>query len=69
VEAQSAQQVQAQFAGTTWTQCDSWYRHSSGRIVANWPGYMRDYTTQTQRFDPADVELIYPAHHTQRKPS
>jgi cation diffusion facilitator CzcD-associated flavoprotein CzcO len=69
VEAQSAQQVQAQFAGTTWTQCDSWYRHSSGRIVANWPGYMRDYTTQTQRFDPADVELIYPAHHTQRGPS
>jgi cation diffusion facilitator CzcD-associated flavoprotein CzcO len=66
VEAQSAQRIQAQFAGTTWTQCNSWYQHSSGRIVANWPGYMRDYATQTQRFDLDDIELIYPAHHTQR---
>lgn len=66
VEAQSAQQIQELFAGTTWTQCSSWYRHSSGRIVANWPSYMRDYAAQTRQFDPTAVELIYPAHHSER---
>ena len=40
VEAASDREVQAAFAGTAWTQCDSWYRDESGRIVANWPGYM-----------------------------
>ena len=24
-------------------ECDSWYRDEQGRIVANWPGYMREY--------------------------
>ena len=24
-------------------QCDSWYRNEDGRIVTNWPGYMREY--------------------------
>ncbi len=28
-------------------QCDSWYRDEHGRIVANWPGYMREYLEQT----------------------
>ena len=31
------------FAGTAWTQCDSWYRDEHGRIITNWPGYMREY--------------------------
>ena len=30
--------VQQRFAGTAWTNCDSWYRNESGRIVTNWPG-------------------------------
>ena len=37
VEAASDREVQAGFAGTAWTECDSWYRDASGRIVANWP--------------------------------
>ena len=40
VEAASDQEVQAGFAGTAWTECDSWYRDRKGRIVADWPGYM-----------------------------
>ena len=27
-------------------ECDSWYRDEQGRIVANWPGYMREYLEQ-----------------------
>jgi len=54
VAAASDRDVQARFAGTAWTQCDSWYRDESGRIVANWPGYMRDYLQQTERLDPSE---------------
>ena len=43
VEAASDRELQARFAGTAWTRCDSWYRDESGRIVTNWPGYMHEY--------------------------
>jgi cation diffusion facilitator CzcD-associated flavoprotein CzcO len=58
VEAASDREVQARFAGTAWTRCDSWYRDESGRIVTNWPGYMREYLEQTKRLDPGDFELV-----------
>jgi cation diffusion facilitator CzcD-associated flavoprotein CzcO len=51
VEAASDRAVQARFAGTAWTECDSWYRDEAGRIVANWPGYMREYRARTERLD------------------
>ena len=51
VEAASDAALQARFAGTAWTQCDSWYRDERGRIVTNWPGYMREYLAQTQQLD------------------
>jgi cation diffusion facilitator CzcD-associated flavoprotein CzcO len=54
VEAASDRATQAQFEGTAWTDCDSWYRDRDGRIVANWPGYMRDYLERTRTFDPAE---------------
>ena len=57
VAAASDRDVQARFAGTAWTQCDSWYRDESGRIVANWPGYMRDYLQQTERLDPSEFRF------------
>ena len=52
VEAASDREVQAEFAGTAWLRCDSWYRDDTGRIVANWPGYMRDYFRRTAELDP-----------------
>jgi len=58
VEAASDRETQARFAGTAWTECDSWYRDERGRIVANWPGYMREYAERTERLDPAEFELI-----------
>lgn len=54
VEAASDRALQARFAGTAWTRCDSWYRDEDGRIVANWPGYMREYVEQTRRLDASE---------------
>jgi cation diffusion facilitator CzcD-associated flavoprotein CzcO len=54
VEAASDRALQARFAGTAWTGCDSWYRDREGRIVANWPGYMREYLQSTQAFAPSE---------------
>jgi len=58
VEAASDRQVQGGFAGTAWTQCDSWYQKEAGRVVANWPRYMRTYATATKSPDPAEFTLI-----------
>ena len=49
--------MQARFAGTAWTRCDSWYRDAHGRIVTNWPGYMHEYAERTRALDPADFAL------------
>jgi cation diffusion facilitator CzcD-associated flavoprotein CzcO len=57
VEAASDRKLQARFPGTAWTRCDSWYRDRTGRIVTNWPGYMREYARATERFDPAEYEF------------
>ncbi len=57
VEAASDRALQARFAGTAWTRCDSWYRNESGRIVANWPGYMREYRERVARLDVSEFEL------------
>jgi cation diffusion facilitator CzcD-associated flavoprotein CzcO len=54
IEAASDRALQARFAGTAWTRCDSWYRNEQGRIVANWPGYMREYLQQTRQLNPSE---------------
>ncbi len=58
VESRSDREVQQRFTGTAWTQCDSWYRDESGRIVTNWPGYMREYAAAAATLNPADYELL-----------
>ena len=58
VEAASDRALQARFAGTAWTRCDSWYRDEHGRIVANWPGYMREYLRADARARPRRVPLL-----------
>jgi len=57
VEAASDRALQARFAGTAWTQCDSWYRDERGRIVTNWPGYMREYLAQTKQLDAGEYRF------------
>ncbi len=58
VEAASDRALQARFAGTAWTECDSWYRNENGRIVANWPGYMREYLEQTRQLDAGEYSFV-----------
>jgi cation diffusion facilitator CzcD-associated flavoprotein CzcO len=60
IEAAFDRETQARFEGTAWTRCDSWYRDESGRIVANWPGYMREYAASAERLDPTDFLLLGP---------
>jgi len=57
VEAASDRAVQARFAGTAWMDCDSWYRDEDGRIVTNWPGYMREYIARTTAVDAAEFSF------------
>jgi hypothetical protein len=58
VAARSDGELQGRFAGTAWTACDSWYRDGGGRIVANWPGYMREYVQATAVLDPSEFALV-----------
>jgi cation diffusion facilitator CzcD-associated flavoprotein CzcO len=64
VELASDNAVQSAFAGTAWTQCNSWYRDGTGRVVANWPRYMRSYSNSTAALNPDDYDLIEPAPQT-----
>lgn len=58
VEAATDREVQSRFEGTAWTRCDSWYRDDSGRIVTNWPGYMREYEARLRIFDSTEYEFV-----------
>jgi hypothetical protein len=58
VEAASDRELQARFAGTAWLECDSWYRNEAGRIVANWPGYMRKYAQRVRTLAPEEFEFL-----------
>jgi cation diffusion facilitator CzcD-associated flavoprotein CzcO len=58
VEAASDEALQARFAGTAWTRCDSWYRAEDGRIVTNWPGHMRDYASATKTLAEQDYDFL-----------
>ncbi len=64
VEAASDRETQSRFAGTAWTHCDSWYRDEQGRIVTNWPGYMRDYEQRVRALDPREYEFVQAPERT-----
>ena len=47
-------------AGTVWMAggCRSWYKDSTGRVSAIWPGYTWSYRLRTRRFDPAHYQVV-----------
>jgi cation diffusion facilitator CzcD-associated flavoprotein CzcO len=51
------EELQARLAGSVWTGCSNWYRHASGRVVSNWPGWTFEYRRLTRRMDPRDFDL------------
>ena len=47
---------QQRLATSVWSQCRSWYRAESGRIVAIWPGYTAEYVKAVRR--PVDAAYL-----------
>lgn len=41
--------LQERLKGSVWSQCRSWYRAESGRNIALWPGFTREYVRAVQR--------------------
>jgi cation diffusion facilitator CzcD-associated flavoprotein CzcO len=58
VELASDAELQARFAGTAWTMCNSWYRDETGRIITNWPGYMREYEAALRELDATQFSFL-----------
>jgi cation diffusion facilitator CzcD-associated flavoprotein CzcO len=48
------ERLSADLARTVWTQCSSYYRSPTGRIVTQWPHTELDYARQTWRLRPRD---------------
>jgi hypothetical protein len=48
------EQISAELERTIWTQCDSYYRSPTGRIVTQWPHSELDYARATWRLRPRD---------------
>jgi cation diffusion facilitator CzcD-associated flavoprotein CzcO len=49
--------LQQRLATSVWAQCRSWYRMDSGKVVAIFPGYTRDYITGLRRLRPDDLQF------------
>lgn len=59
VESAFDRETQSRFEGTAWTRCDSWYRNEGGRVVANWPGFMKEYEEATAVLEPSEYRLVH----------
>lgn len=59
VEQRYNEQISADLGQTIWTQCDSYYRSPTGRIVTQWPHSELDYAKATWRIRSRDW-----LHHT-----
>lgn len=53
-EAAFNQRISNELEGTVWTQCDSYFRSPSGRIVTQWPYTEQDYERETRALRPGD---------------
>jgi hypothetical protein len=49
-EAAFNKRISNELEGTVWTQCDSYFRSPSGRIVTQWPYTEQDYERETRAF-------------------
>ena len=49
--------LQARLAGSVWSQCRSWYRADSGRNIALWPGFTREYVRTVAALSFQDFEF------------
>ena len=49
--------LQGRLEGSVWSHCRSWYRMDTGRIVALFPGFTREYVQATRQPDFADYRF------------
>lgn len=49
--------LKARLAHSVWSQCRSWYRAESGRNIALWPGFTREYRRAVHHQSFADFEF------------
>ena len=54
VQRASNARLQQRLAGSVWTQCQSWYRADSGKVIALFPGFTREYQALLRRPDFAE---------------
>lgn len=51
-------ELQGRLSGSVWTQCSSWYRMNTGKVVAIFPGYTREYQRGVRNPDWAAYRLV-----------
>ena len=51
------QALQARLQGSVWSHCRSWYRMESGKVVALFPGFTREYVESIARPDFGDYRF------------
>ncbi len=51
------QGLQQRLGGLVWSQCRSWYRSGSGRNIAIWPGFTREYVAAVAAQSFADFDI------------
>ncbi len=49
--------LQGRLQGSVWSHCRSWYRTDSGKIVALWPGFTKEYVGGLARIDWSDYVI------------
>ena len=50
------EEISAELERTVWTQCGSYFRSPSGRIVTQWPYTELEYARRTWRLRPAGLD-------------
>ena len=53
------EEIQGELENTVWNRnCNSWYKHESGKITNNWPGFAGAYALKTRRFDLRNYDTV-----------
>jgi cation diffusion facilitator CzcD-associated flavoprotein CzcO len=50
--------LQARLSGSVWASCRSWYRSDSGRVIAIFPGFTREYVKAVEQQPFADFLFV-----------
>ena len=64
------EKLQKILAGSVWsTQCDSWYKHKSGKVTTMWPGFTFTYAWATRHFIASNYLPAVPSGNAAAEPA